>query len=181
MRDALLGRALNLGIDVDNAYLPEAELSLDGVVVTGQSGEVADGRYFRLTFYRLLKQAGLPRITPHAARHTTATLLKNLRVPVRDVQAILGHASAITTQQIYQHGDETIQRDAASSIANIISRPSSLVYNPARGNCCQKLLSNPENQSAKHKARPNHIYKYLVAPIGLEPTTQGSSGLCSTN
>jgi integrase len=31
-------------------------------------------------------------------------LLKNLRIPVKDSQLILGHAHASTTQQLYEHG-----------------------------------------------------------------------------
>jgi len=35
---------------------------------------------------------GCPVNQVHHLRHTTATLLKNLRVPTRDAQLILGHS-----------------------------------------------------------------------------------------
>jgi len=43
---------------------------------------------------------GIRRIRVHAIRHTTASLLKDLKVPARDAQIILGHAHFVTTQQI---------------------------------------------------------------------------------
>lgn len=49
-------------------------------------------------------------------RHTTATLLKNLGVPARDVQLILGHSNIMTTQQIYQHDDMSTRRDALTRL-----------------------------------------------------------------
>jgi hypothetical protein len=77
----------------------------------------------------------------YTAQHTTATLLKNLKVPIRVAQLMLGHANASTTQQIYQHGDESIQRVAATSIADMIAvRPTADVYgcNNSCENCCEK-------------------------------------------
>ena len=53
----------------------------------------------------------------HEIRHTTATLLKNLGVPARDVQLILGHADISTTQEIYQHDDMGRRSDALGKLA----------------------------------------------------------------
>ncbi|MDP8224207.1 MAG: tyrosine-type recombinase/integrase [Candidatus Lernaella stagnicola] len=53
-------------------------------------------------FERIRKAAGIRRrLTPHALRHTMATMLLNNGKNIRDVQHILGHSSAVTTQ-IYQ-------------------------------------------------------------------------------
>ena len=41
----------------------------------------------------------------HHLRHTTATLLKNLKVPARDAQLILGHSRLAVTLEIYTHED----------------------------------------------------------------------------
>jgi integrase len=41
---------------------------------------------------------------------TAASLLKDLGVPARDAQIILGHAHITTTQQIYTHVDEATRR-----------------------------------------------------------------------
>ena len=62
-----------------------------------------DRRNLLRSFQRLSKNAGLPIIALHHLRHTAATNLKNLGIPARDTQLILGHAHITTTQQIYQH------------------------------------------------------------------------------
>lgn len=69
------------------------------------SGLPIDGGNLRRTFKRLSRDAELPIITLHHLRHAAATNLKNIGVPARDTQAILGHAHITTTLQIYQHTD----------------------------------------------------------------------------
>ncbi len=59
----------------------------------------------------------------HALRHTTASLLKDLKVPARDAQIILGHAHISTTQQIYTHVDEVARRDALTKLNELLGGP----------------------------------------------------------
>ena len=91
------------------------------------------------SFERISRTHGLPRITLHHLRHTTATLLKNTGVPARDAQLILGHAHISTTQQLYQHGDMSGQREALHRLQGLLmggddrggsrqSQPSTHVY-----------------------------------------------------
>lgn len=82
------------------------------LVFLSSTGTPVDPKNFVRTFHEIRAGAGLPRITVHHTRHTAATLLKNLGVPARDAQIILGHAHVTTTQQIYQHGDLERQTDA---------------------------------------------------------------------
>jgi len=50
-------------------------------------------------FERVRKAAGIRRrVTPHALRHTMATMLLNNGVELRKIQGILGHSSVVTTQ-----------------------------------------------------------------------------------
>lgn len=51
---------------------------------------------------RLCRRAGIRRVTWHRLRHTFATQLCESRVPIRDVQALLGHSSLQMTQR-YTH------------------------------------------------------------------------------
>ncbi|WJR34067.1 site-specific integrase [Mycobacteroides immunogenum] len=50
-----------------------------------------------------LRRAGVPRVRLHDARHTTATHLHALGVPLADVAAWLGHANAAVTARVYSH------------------------------------------------------------------------------
>jgi hypothetical protein len=59
------------------------------------------------------------KIRLHALWHTTASLLKDLGVPPRDAQIILGHAQITTTQQIYNHVDEAARLDAITKISRL--------------------------------------------------------------
>lgn len=56
------------------------------------------------TFHdRLVKAAGLPRITFHGLRHTHATILLANGVPVKVVSERLGHATVQITLDTYGH------------------------------------------------------------------------------
>jgi integrase len=61
---------------------------------------------------------GLRVIKVHHLRHTTATLLKNLGVPARDAQLILGHSRPAVTQEIYTHEDRQAQHDALAKLGD---------------------------------------------------------------
>ncbi|WP_192497024.1 tyrosine-type recombinase/integrase [Gulosibacter chungangensis] len=118
------------------------------LVFLSTAGTPVDPKNFVRTFHEIRDQAGLPRITVHHTRHTAATLLKNLGVPVRDVQLILGHSNITTTQELYQHGDVTGQREALERVAASLTPPvATLAVNGTReqasaGRCRQLLPSN---------------------------------------
>ena len=58
----------------------------------------------------------------HHPRHTTATLLKNLGVPSRDAQIILGHSRLAVTLEICTYEDRQAQREALGKISDVLSR-----------------------------------------------------------
>jgi integrase len=69
-----------------------------------------DGGYLRRTglsensngwFINALRRAGLPKMTIHDLRHTTASLAISAGANVKAVQAMLGHSSAAMTLDIY--------------------------------------------------------------------------------
>jgi integrase len=74
---------------------------------------------------RMLKQAGLPKFTPHALRHSTATYLLAAGVPDRVVMEILGHSS-ITMTTRYEHVISTMLSDAAERLTPIFPTATSL-------------------------------------------------------
>lgn len=56
----------------------------------------------------------------HAIRHTTASLLKDLGVPARDTQIILGHAPSRQPQQVYTHVDEAARCEALMRLNKLL-------------------------------------------------------------
>jgi integrase len=97
--------------DADRAKLGSAWVDT-GLVFTTRTGRPMEPRNLVRSFVRIRDSHGIRKIRLHAIRHTTASLLKDLGVPARDTQIILGHAHISTTQQIYTHVDDVARRDA---------------------------------------------------------------------
>lgn len=97
-----------------------AEHNAWDLVVTGDDGRPLWPRNFARMFHQLRERVGLRRIRIHDLRHTTATMLKDLGVPARDAQLILGHAHISTTQQIYQHGNTAAQHEAIDRLGQVL-------------------------------------------------------------
>jgi integrase len=68
---------------------------------------------------RLLKLAGLRETRLHDARHTAATVLLLLEVPVRAVMSLMGWSSAEMAAR-YQHVTDTIRKDVARQVDTLI-------------------------------------------------------------
>ena len=86
------------------------------LVFTTSVGSPIEPRNFVRSFWGICNASDLRVIKLHHLRHTTATLLKDLRVPARDAQLILGHASQWTTEQIYQHADLASRVEALTKV-----------------------------------------------------------------
>lgn len=93
----------------------------DSLVFASSTGTWVDPNNFTRTFQQLAAQAGLPRIKLHHLRHSAATLMKNIGVPDKDIQEVLGHAHITTTQQIYQHGDDHLKRRALDGLGGLVT------------------------------------------------------------
>ena len=70
--------------------------------------------------HRVLNRAGLPRIRFHDCRHTTATLALQNGVDVKTVSGMLGHYSAGFTLDTYAHVTTQAQREAATTMGNVL-------------------------------------------------------------
>jgi len=55
-------------------------------------------------------------------RGAVESLLKDLGVPARDVQVILGHARISTTLEIYTDTDEQARRDALTKLHDLFDQ-----------------------------------------------------------
>ncbi len=74
-------------------------------------------------FKKMAVQAGLPpETTIHSLRHFFVSYALAQNVPVRDVQAIVGHADFRTTAQIYGHLLEGAQVEAARKVNHLFDR-----------------------------------------------------------
>jgi integrase len=68
----------------------------------------------------VLKRAGLPTIHFHGLRHTCASLLLNLGVPVIEVSRRLGHSRASITLDVYGHLIPGMQSEVAELIDELV-------------------------------------------------------------
>lgn len=74
----------------------------DDLIFEGTRGGILRNRNFgRRTFAPAAKAIGVPELTPHGLRHTAASLAISSGASVKDVQRMLGHASAAMTLDVY--------------------------------------------------------------------------------
>ena len=107
---------------VKQEYLP---ISKEAVKYLPERGEAKDtesvfkfpsGGYVNLQLRQWAFTAGIKkRVTFHVARHTNATLLLSLEVPIETVSKILGHSN-IKTTQIYAKVIDKSKRDAVDKL-----------------------------------------------------------------
>ena len=93
--------------------------SPSGLVFTRADGRPHDPAQDNHAWHDALDAAGLPQVKLHAARHTTATLLLELGVDPKVIQAILGHSTVVMTRA-YQHASIEMQRRAMDSMADLM-------------------------------------------------------------
>ena len=91
-----------------------------GLVFTTRSGKPVEPRNLVRAFRAICDRHKIRVIRVHDLRHTTASLLKKLRVAPRDAQMILGHAHVSTTMQVYTHVDEEARDDALTSLNQLL-------------------------------------------------------------
>lgn len=87
-----------------------------GLVFTTTLGTPLDPRNVLRIWQKLLADAGLPRHTFHATRHTAVSLLIEQGVPLKVIQEILGHAVLSTTADVYGHLYPQAFDDAAAAM-----------------------------------------------------------------
>jgi integrase len=75
----------------------------DDLVFTTSIGTPIEPRNLSRHFEALRKRAGLEHVRFHDLRHSCASLLFDLDVPLRMVMEILGHAQIATTADLYTH------------------------------------------------------------------------------
>ncbi len=117
-REALEGQAAQQvahRADMGSAW-PATDL-----VFTTRTGRPVEPRNFVRSFRRICDSNKLRTIKVHHLRHVVASLLKDLHVPARDAQAILGHSRISTTLEIYTNVDEPARRDALTRLHGLLN------------------------------------------------------------
>ncbi|MBP2365039.1 tyrosine-type recombinase/integrase [Pseudonocardia parietis] len=89
---------------VDDMAAHVSGLGPDDLVFSGRGGGILrNGNFRRDTFDAAAKRAGVVGVTPHALRHTAASLAIAAGATVVLVQRMLGHASPSVTLDVYSH------------------------------------------------------------------------------
>ncbi len=84
-------------------------------VIIDEAGSPVHPEWYSDEFGRLLRRAGLRRITLHDSRHTTLTLMEHAGVPISIISKWAGHYDSAFTQKTYVHAsDEDLQRGRAA-------------------------------------------------------------------
>ena len=93
-----------------------------GLVFTTRTGRPVEPRNFVRSFRRICDDNKIRLIKVHHLRHTVGSLLKDLKVPARDAQTILGHTRISTTLEIYTDTDEAARRDALTRLHGLLDQ-----------------------------------------------------------
>ena len=88
----------------------------NGLAVCQPDGKPIDPRNFLRYFQKVLKQAGLPAIRIHDARHTFATMMLELGESPKTVQTMLGHSRVSITLDTYSHVSLELEKKAAAKL-----------------------------------------------------------------
>ena len=107
------------GAEADAA--PDWEPS-DFVFTKSEGGPYHPQRVSRL-LATFTKELGLPRLTAHGLRHTSATLMLASGVAPKVAAERLGHADSSLFMNVYSHVTQTMQRDAANRIGAALFSP----------------------------------------------------------
>lgn len=93
---------------------------IPGFLFVDESGSPLDPDRVTKAFVRISKSAGLNGVRLHDLRHTHATLMLKVGVPVKVVSERLGHANISTTMDIYSHVLPGMQEEAVAKFSQLL-------------------------------------------------------------
>lgn len=88
-------------------------------VITDQLGTPVHPEWYSDEFGRLLRRAGLRRITLHDSRHTTLTLMEHAGVPISIISKWAGHYDAAFTMRTYVHASDADLKEGTRTLAKL--------------------------------------------------------------
>jgi integrase len=92
------------------------------LVFCNARGNFIEPSTLREQFLKVLEEMGFPHMRFHDLRHTAATLLLSMGVPMRVVQDILGHSEMKTTANVYSHVLPSMHREAMGKMDELLGR-----------------------------------------------------------
>jgi len=138
-----------------NAVLLGKKLTPDDLVFSYPDGRPLDPSTVTHTFAKVLKEAGLPHLRFHDARHSHATYLLEAGVNIKVVSERLGHASVAFTLDTYGHVTPGMQESAAEDLDRLILPEILGTENVVKtlSNGCQDVVKKGEFESEPHRTR----------------------------
>jgi integrase len=120
----VIRQALKLQFERQGAYRTDMGSAWPdtGLVFTTRTGRPIEPRNLVRSFRRICDDNKIRLIKVHHIRHTVGSLLKDLGVPARDAQTILGHTRISTTLEIYTDTDEPARRDALTRLHGLLDQ-----------------------------------------------------------
>lgn len=91
------------------------------LVFTTRLGTPLDGRNATRHLRKILRDSGLPEMRFQDLRHSAASLLHALGVPLRVAMEILGHSQMSTTLRVYTHVMDESRREAALAMNSVFA------------------------------------------------------------
>lgn len=101
------------------------QLKIESVVLSkivfcsNTGGYIKRNEFIEHWFKKVMKHLGHPDYTFHSLRHTYATYLLSNNIPVKYVQEQLGHTSAETTLNVYNHVLKSTNQQAINLLKNL--------------------------------------------------------------
>jgi len=142
------------------------------LIFTSNVGTPLDPEAFGRTVPKICKEVGLGHWSIHELRHSCASLLMAMEVPLEVVSEQLGHASIRVTKDVYGHLMPRSRAKAAEAM---------------RTNLYDTLDDSPKSSSAlatslatlePTELNLNPLIRDLVGRPGLDPGTLGLKGTC---
>ncbi len=100
--------------------LAVADYDVTDYVFTKPAGGAYHPQFLSRLLGTISVEVGLPRLTAHGLRHTSATLMLARGVAPKVAAERLGHADASLFSNLYSHVTPTMQRDAATQIGDAL-------------------------------------------------------------
>ena len=94
-----------------------------GLVFTQEDGTALHPELYSHWFARCVSKAEVPRIRLHDLRHTHATLALAAGIHPKVVSERLGHATVGITLDLYSHVTDSLDKEAAETIAALVNVP----------------------------------------------------------